>query len=343
MKILKESNPDWLYMQLHMFKRGLLDGDKLTDDLIFNVRPNGIISLRFENDEQYFKLFDFHNDDIWFLTHLFSTYSGLELFDNYRAEEDWREGYVFPHYFNEENREKMEEIKRLIAPNLNLDDDGKNVEFCRLLEELFNNRIDYIIGDYESEMDGAYKSSMEKEITKELCEIFYDEGIHNSQGCFNRYVTTVDNLIKLYDKYGDKNSDLLTLLKTIGHTKSVNGDYYNEIYEYFTSDEFDYDSFNRSVSYQLDNIISDMEDDDKFADLEQYKNIVSYVTKKFKFNVWYGRPKDESKMMFKVIRVNPETNNIEIEYKKKGTMDFKKGNYDLEQFNNFLYHPELFD
>jgi hypothetical protein len=342
MKILKESNPDWLYMQLHMFKRGLVDGKGINDELIFNVRDNGIITLKFENDEQYFKLFDLSDDDVWFLNNLYSSYGNLELFDSYRAEEDWREGYVFP-YFNDDNKELMEEIKRLIAPNLNLQDDAQAVEFCRLLEELFNNRVDYIIGDYESEMDSGMKNSMEKEITKELCDIFLENGIHNTQGCFYKYMTTVDSLIKLYDKYGNKSSDLLTLLKTVGHDKSVDGDYWNNMYEYMGSNEFDSESFNRSVKYQLENIISDMEDGDKFADLDEYKKIVSHVTKKFKYNVWYGRPKDESKMMFKVIRINPETNKVELEYKKKGTMDFKQGNYDLEQFNNFLYHPELFD
>lgn len=342
MKILKESNPDWLYMQLHMFKRGLIDTKGLNDELIFNVRDNGIITLKFDNDEQYFRLFDLSDDDVWFLNNLYSSYGNLEVFDSYRAEEDWREGYVFP-YFNDENKELMEEIKRLIAPNLNLQDDSQAVEFCRLLEELFNNRVDYIIGDYESEMDSGMKNSMEKEITKELCDIFLENGIHNTQGCFYKYMTTVDSLIKLYDKYGNKSNDLLTLLKSVGHDKSVDGDYWSNMYEYMGSNEFDSESFNRSVKYQLENIISDMEDGDKFADLDEYKKIVSYVTKKFKYNVWYGRPKDESKMMFKVIRINPETNKVELEYKKKGTMDFKRGNYDLEQFNNFLYHPELFD
>ena len=342
MKILKESNPDWLYMQLHMFKRGLIDGKGLNDELIFNVRDNGIISLKFENDEQYFRLFDLSDDDIWFLNHLYSSYSDLELFDSYRAEEDWNEGYVFP-YFDNENKELMEEIKRLVAPNLNLEDDSQVIEFCRLLNDLFSKRVDYIIGDYEVEMDSGMKNSMEKEINKELCDIFLENGIHNTQGCFYKYMTTVDNLIKLYDKYGEKNSDLFTLLKKVGHDKSVDGDYWNNMYDYMGTNEFDSTSFNRSVKYQLESIISDMEDDDKFANLDEYKKIVSLIGKKFKYNVWYGRPKDENKMMFKVIRVNPENNKIEVEYKAKGTMDFKKGNYDLEQFNNFLYHPELFD
>ena len=85
MRIFEESNPDWLYMQLHMFKRGLVDAKSLNDDLIFNVRENGIMSLKFENDEQYFKLFDISTDDVWFLNNLFSSYGGLELFDSYRG------------------------------------------------------------------------------------------------------------------------------------------------------------------------------------------------------------------------------------------------------------------
>ena len=195
MKILKESNPDWLYMQLHMFKRGLIDGKGLNDELIFNVRDNGIISLKFENDEQYFRLFDLSDDDIWFLNNLYSSYSNLELFDNYRAEEDWNEGYVFP-YFDNENKELMEEIKRLVAPNLNLQDDSQAIEFCRLLNDLFSKRVDYIIGDYEVEMDSGMKNSMEKEINKELCDIFLENGINNTQGCFYKYMTSVHAIIK---------------------------------------------------------------------------------------------------------------------------------------------------
>lgn len=344
MKILKESSPDWLYMQLHMFKRGLIGEKELegADDLIFNVKPNGIVSLRFTPDEKYFKLFDLHQDDIWFLNNLFSTYSGLELYDGYRARDDWDEGYII-RYFSDSNMELCEELKRIISPNLDLESNEGKTEFSKILNDLFHNRVDYIIGDYESEMDSAIKSTMEKEIIEELCEIFNEDGIHNSNGCFYGYVTTVDNLIKLYDRFNLKSATLETLLKELGHSKSIDGNYYENVYEYMYRVNFDEESFNKSVKWNLEQIISDLEDSDKFINIDEYKEIISYLHKRFKFNAWYKRPKDADKIMFKILRVNPENNEIEVEYKKINTMDFKKGSYDLEHFNNFLYHPELFD
>ena len=342
MKILKESNSDWLYMQLHMFKKGVVDERGIKDELIYNVRPNGIITLKFDTDEEYFKLFDLPDDDIWALNNIFSMYGNLELMDRYTAEEDWNMGYVLSH-FNEENSEKMEEIKRLLAPNLNLQDDTQAGQFCKLLENLFTKKIDYIIGNYESKMDNAYRESIKVKVKEELCDILMSDGIYNNQSCFYKYMTTVDNLIKLYDKYGSKSSDLYTLLKSVGHDKSVSGSYLEDMYSYYNSNEFDHDSFNNSVSNQLDNIMSDMEDNNMFINLDEYSKIVSYLTKKFKYNTWYGRPKDEDKTYIKIIGVDPKNNKIEFQFRKKGTDTISNRSYDLEQFNNFLYHPELFD
>ena len=63
----------------------------------------------------------------------------MELFDNYRAEEDWSQGYVFP-YFDNENKELMEEIKRIVAPQLDLTESSDVSNFCQLLNELFPKR-----------------------------------------------------------------------------------------------------------------------------------------------------------------------------------------------------------
>jgi hypothetical protein len=343
MRILKESNSNSLYTQLSMFKNGLVDKTNIEDDLISEVRPNGIIALRFDTDEDYFRLFDLTDDDIWTLNGLFSSYGGLELFDHYTAEEDWNEGYVLNHFFNEENREKIEEIKRIIAPNLNLIVDSESAEFCRKLHNLFDRKIRNIINEYGHQMNNAYVNSMKDKIREELCDVLNSDGIYNVKYCFGRYMTTVDNLIKLYDKYGNKNSDLHTLLTSLGHDKSVSNNYLEDMYNYYDSNEFDSDSFNRSVGYELDGIISDMEDSNKFINIDEYRKIITYLTKKFKFNTWYSRPKDELKTVIKITNVNPKNNKIELEYKNRYTLITKKGNYDLEQFNNFLYHPELFD
>jgi hypothetical protein len=97
-------------------------------------------------------------------------------------------------------------------------------------------RVDYIIGDYVSELDSAMSNAMEKEIKEELCDIFMSDGIFTVSGCFYKYTTTVDTLIKLYDQYNSKTSNLITLLKRIGHEKSVDGGYYESMYDYNDED-----------------------------------------------------------------------------------------------------------
>jgi hypothetical protein len=339
MKILTESDSDWLYMKLHMFKRGLVTSDELkhSDDLIYTVRDNGIITIKFENDEQYFKLFDLSQDDVWFLNNLFSHYGGsIEFFDSYRGEDDWDEGHIL-RYFNDENTELAHELKNILAPHVNLDDNPK--EFLKILKDTFNNQVDYIIGDYVSELDSAMSNAMEKEIKEELCDIFMSDGIFTVSGCFYKYTTTVDTLIKLYDQYNSKTSNLITLLKRIGHEKSVDGGYYESMYDYMYGVDLDKVQFNSYVKHQLESIMSDLEDSDKFPDIEGYKNVLDYVSEKFKLNKWNPLPKDKT-INFKIIRVNNENNEIEFEYTKNGI--FKKGMLDLEKFNTFLYHPELF-
>lgn len=339
MRIFEESNPDWLYMKLHMFKRGLVGANELTDNLIYDVRDNGIVTLKFENDEEYFKLFDISEDDIWFLTHLFSPYgSNLELYDSYRAKEDWEGGYIVKH-FSDENMELLNELRNIVAPNINIYEETDKIS--KVLEDMFPKQVDYIVGDYESEMETAMSNTIKKSIKEELCDIFMSDGIHNTNSCFYKYMTSVDNLIKLYDNYNTKGSDLHSLLKKVGHDKSIDGDYYSSMYDYMYSVDFDENSFNNTVKYQLESIMEELEDSDKFPDIEGYKKVIENLTKRYEFNKWYSLPKDKN-ILFKPVKVNHENNEIEFEYKQKNSYNIKTGMLDMESFNAFLHHPELF-
>jgi len=124
MRIIKEAKEDWLYMQLHMFKQGLLAAVHIKDDLIFELRDNGILVLRFDDNSDYFKLFGFDEYTIRRLSYMFSSYGGSsEYFDSYTANEDWNQGYLY-NYFNNENKELFEEIKQYLSPELDLDDNN---------------------------------------------------------------------------------------------------------------------------------------------------------------------------------------------------------------------------
>jgi hypothetical protein len=130
------------------------------------------------------------------------------------------------------------------------------------------------------------------------------------------------------------------MLKRLGHTKDVHGDYGVEVYELNYMENFDEEEFNRVTKSNLESMLESMEDSDLFVNIEEYKEIVNKL-KKFVFGKWYTVPKDKNKM-FKIINVDPKTNNIVFEYKRTMTQKFEQGSLPYERFNLFLYHPELF-
>ena len=340
MRIIREANEDWIYMKLHMFKRGLIDAKHVQDDLIFDLRDNGIVVLKFDDNVEYFKLFGYVDYQLHTLAHLFSSYSHMEYIDSYTVQEDWNEGYLY-NYFNQENKELFEEIKNLISPELDLEENNDLITFCKTLDEMFNRRIDAIISDYHGEMDIAIEKTLSEAVREDLCNIFMTDGIYQvGDYCFYKYYTTVDNLIKIYDRFDDKSSDLYGILMKLGKDKGVEDNEYTDYYEYNYQDNFDEESFNRTVKWTLENLHNEILDSDKFVDLAEYKKIREYLNK-FGIGRWNDLPKNK-KVMFKIINVDPETNEIIYEYKVKNTQDFKKGRSSLSDFNLFLYHPELF-
>uniref|UniRef100_A0A6C0JER8 Uncharacterized protein n=1 Tax=viral metagenome TaxID=1070528 RepID=A0A6C0JER8_9ZZZZ len=342
MRIIQEAKEDWLYMKLHMFNQGAISAKYVKDDMIFDLRDNGIMVLKFEDSEEYFKLFGFDKYQATNLSRIFSYYGGMEWFDSYTAAEDWGEGYLY-NYFNDENKEIFEEIKQYMSPELDLEDNNELVQFCRFMAETFHNRIDIIVGDYTGEMDNAIEATMKNAIRADLCDIFRGDGIYQAgDSCFYKYYTTVDTLIKIYDRFDDKTSDIYEILKKLGEDKGVEGNEYNDWYEYNYQDNFDNDSFNRTVTWNLEKIKDELLESDRFKDIEEYKKVRETLEKyKYEYNVWYDLPKDKN-TMFKITGVEPETNEVVFVYKKKMTQDFKDGRLSLERFNLFLYHPELF-
>ena len=342
MRIIREAKEDWLYMQLHMFKQGSVSAKYIKDDMIFDLRDNGIMVIKFESDEDYFRLFGFDKYKITDLSRIFSYYGGMEWYDRYTSLDDWREGYMY-NYFNDENKELFEEIKQYLSPELDLENNNQLIQFCRLMDETFNNRVETIISDYSGEMDNAIENTLKEEVRGDLCDIFMTDGFYRAgNNCFYKYYTTVDNLIKIYDRFDDKSSDIYELLKKLGESKGIEDNEYLDWYEYHYQDKFDDASFNRTVTWNLEKIKDEILDSDKFKDIEEYKKVRETLEKyKFKYNVWYDLPKNRN-IQFKITGVDTETNNINFEYMEKLTQDYHRGFLPLEKFNLFLYHPELF-
>lgn len=342
MRIFEEVNEEWLYMQLHMFKKGIVSEKNVqnSDDLIYDVKKNGIITIKFQDDDDYFKLFDHElsRDDIFIANQVFSSYRQMNLFDEYRAQDDWFQGYLIG-YFDDENMNKVYEIARIISPDLTFEMNDDNEKFSKILHDFFDREVIYIIDEFTSLMESATEDEMKTLIREDICDVFRDYGIYNSDFCFYRYHTTVDNLIKLYDSFGEKNKSLSKLLNKVAESISISGDYWSEYNDMSYEVDFDTEAFNNYVSNKLDDILEKLEEDSEmFLDINEFKKIVKKITNNFRFNVWYELPKD-SKIKFKIFNIDPKTNKVvfEVHSKKK----FYKNSLDLENFYLFLYHPEI--
>jgi len=339
MRIFEESNPDWFYMNLHMFKKGIIDKRRLMEeDIIYDIRDNGIVILRFDDNSDYFKLFDLDEYNINTLSHIFSYYGYHEYFDPYAANQDFDEGYVL-NYFNNENMELLAEIMKVFSPGLDVTERNNDRKIADILRTTFERQVSTIIDEYHSQVESAMTSAIEKNVKEEFCNIFEDDKIYNNDSCFYKYYTTIDNLINLYDHLNGKSLPPYEMLKKLGHTKSVGEDYGNAYdLDYFKY--FDLEEFNRVTKSNLEDMLENIYDSDRFVDIEEYKRIIEKLSK-FTFGKWYNLPKNKNKM-FKIIEIDPETNHIVFEYKKKMTQDIEKGSVSYERFNLFLYHPELF-
>lgn len=338
-KIFEESNPNWLYMQLNMFKKNLIDVKGIEDELISNIRPNGIITLKFDNNEDYFELFDLTSDDLYIASEAFAMYSSYEWFSYYQAKEEWNYGYLF-RQFNEENLEKFNEIIEIIAPGMNHHNESDIEVIVDTMDNLFPKMVESVVMEFSNLMDSSMKKTMEDEIKNDICDVFMPYGIYSAGHCFWKYHTTVDALIKLYDEFGEKSKPLKNLLSKVGHSISIDGQYWDSYSQLPYEVSPDDDSFNRTVSRELENMMDKLEED--FTDIDEYQKIRKEILKKFRFGEWYELPKKDG-IYFKLIRINPEDNKIQVNVSlgsHNRKFDYIK-KLSLEDFYLFLYHPEI--
>lgn len=317
------------------------------DNIISNIKiaernpSKSLITLKFEDEEEYLNMFDdMSDDDIWFIKAVFSYYDGYEFMDSYRADEDWREGYLL-RYFNTENIDKIREILKYINPNLvNFDasDDDGSQEVSRLLESLYPNEIGYICGDYASNLNNAANQEAKDEITNDFCNILLPYYIIKID-CMSKYVTSVGLLLKLYDRASSTDLTLMELFKETFYNIKVPGGYYEHSYEYgyngFNQTEFDND-----VKYQLDKILTQVTEDYSEDTLQIYQTIIS----KFGIGIIHPIPASEG-YSFKILRVDTDNDTVVI---RKFKTDDSWGpsedqSFTLETFNDFLHNYKLIE
>ena len=326
------------------------NGEKVTtnqmeraDDLIWTFRYNennpikSMVKIRFDDMEDYLKLFDLEEYDIDLANSVYSYYNSFSFVDYDYGYNEWNEGYLI-YSFSNENLNKFKQIVRLVLPSAaNLVDDSEKEKACKRVEDMFSNEIDYITSDWVDEQNECRTRGAKEWIEGDVCNYFNKFGVI-TQDCFHNYYTTVGILLSLYNTVKDKTLGLMEVLKDLGHRASYVGGWDENRWEIDCND-FDDESFNRVVEDQLDKILEKMEDSDDFIDVNKYSEIFDRISKNYNLNHKYTTKTGRE---FFIRSIDPATNKIIVQVnKKEGGLEDRS--YTEEEFNNFLVSPELFE
>jgi len=119
------------------------------------------------------------------------------------------------------------------------------------------------------------------------------------------------------------------------------GRWSENVWEFSDDKNFDKEGFNSQVSRDLDKLIDEIYDTDKFPYLKNYMEMEKRISSKFKIGKWFPLPKDKSKATeVKIKTLEPETNKIVVSIRKG--LKMKEVKLSEQNFYNLLYQPELF-
>ena len=293
------------------------------------------IDLSFDEDD-YIKLFNPSDDDMWYYNAITGNYDTYEWEDDYQVTEDFKDGYFF-NQFNQENLTKVKQILSIISPeSVELETDEQKSEAAEKLIDMFGNEIHAIIYEYTSLTNECKTKGFEQMIKDDFCNAFYNYGIF-TKTCLREYFTSVGMLLSLYDTMGDKTLSISELLFRIGNDMEITG-WSDYIYEIDCVD-FDQESFDSECSRYLDKIIDKLDDESQYKDIYEYSELYKRLDKNFKIN---NRYKTKSGREFFYRGINIRNNRILIDvFKKEGGMESRS--YDEQEFENFLVSPDLFE
>ena len=314
-----------------------------------------IVFLNFDREE-YLKMIqeektrNHTNNDYYINIATGSGYHSNVFIDSYSSEEDFVEGYII-RYFSENNIEKLKDILRMINPKLLQEfiDGNADKEVSEFLMNRYESQSSSIAYEYSEYHDACLVAGMKEYLFGKGCNILTKFKIVELK-CQRKYVTTVGNIVGLYEKYGHTDSDILEFLHKIINDENLydDDDYGDDYYAFYDDNNFDDKGFNSWVEKQLDKIIESIEEDKESGDLEKERELYELMEKlNIRFEKWNDFPKEKGRPGHKFAVKGFDNGKIVVQYSNNspnrtgGAMQtYKMG---FEDFLNFLYHPELFD
>ena len=314
--------------------------DPLIDEVKFNTKnpSNSKVIIKFEDDEVFLDTINIgSSDDIHTYRSFTGNYPGRD-YDTYRDNDQWIQGEYIEYHFNDENKLKAYQIARFF-------DGGTGIvnykSIASVLNENFERIVDDMISEYVTRWQDCIDDVVKDIILDEVGKPFDKFGIKEIYKGY-RFETTVGVLLHWYqdiENYRFTLSDLLNKLMVL-YDKKERG-YWSELEYEVDCVDWDDDYIQDYYSKCLDRMLEKIEEDDRFIDIDEYRNINDVINDKYGHE-WRNTEKDPS-IQFLIVKVQPETNKVLVNVHNDKTKKTHQRLLDLDGLYQLDNQPELFN
>lgn len=341
------------------------------------------VYFNFDTISEYLSLLK-NIDDEYELSNIVATLENQyqEIYDVYSFKEDLLNGYPL-NYFNSEHLDLLREILQISDNNLSkyfydklkftdkssllrILKKGGKVNYKDLYETNLNSKgyekignflvnfnsdlYDRLEGSYADAMNEGIREGLKKFYIEEFCNKYEQIGIKKEKDseCFDTYKMPIDLIIDYYeDDITNKDLTIDELIKDVLIPNMVDisiPPMYEVAFNELDEDTFKY-HFNDELTEILEKFLDDIEENEKFLDIEEYKKIYNRIENKYGFNRYIKiEPFQDQKLEIKFEKVDPVDNKIEFTIRRLyPDYNFKKAKAKLSTIEKLMTNYSLFD
>jgi hypothetical protein len=311
------------------------------DNVTLNLDFNG-------RDSDYFDLFEWNegDGDRMYLDMSLSSYGTGEIFDSYYAEEEWKDGYLFSN-FDDEQMKRLQTYMKIINPKLyectlglkEYGNDDCKIKVSEFLSKTFEKAVDNITSEYTYDMNADTEQGIREYLEKDYSNMFAEYGLPMT-GTFYKKTVKLDDLIKTYQKYNPKfNIGIYGLLRRIINLENIDPpSIADSVYE-FRTNNYEYSSTNSAIEKLLDTMEETINENENITG--DYIDHYDFIKKLGGFDEWIDMPGDK-RYMIKITDLDMEDDRVTFALQNRETSDFKKMRLPFEKFKDFIYNLQLF-
>jgi hypothetical protein len=311
------------------------------DNVTLNLDFNG-------RDNDYFDLFEWNegDGDRMYLDISLSSYGTGEIFDSYYGEEEWKEGYMYS-YFDDEQMKRLQTYMKIINPKLyectlglkEYGNDDCKIKVSEFLSKTFENAVDNITSEYTYDMNVDAERGIKEYLERDYSNMFAEYGLPMT-GTFYKKTVKLDDLIKTYQKYNPKfNIGIYGLLRRIINLENIDPpSIADSVYE-FRTNNYEYSSTNSAIEKLLDTMEETINENENITG--NYIDHYDFIKKLGGFDEWFVMPGD-NRYNLKISDLDMEDDRVTFAINTVGKGDMKKMRLPFEKFKDFIYNLQLF-